>query len=641
MVDGLSYTQNKTEGGWYYSGNSGLPYAESTSWVALGLEMADLRGSSYGVIVNHYLKDYTANFLYRNQLADGSSNQFASGSYSNLVFTGGDILIAGWLGTNTWSSSDSSLWPSSSNYTKGQLRQKYDNYMSFVASQWTVANRVSSIVRDGLWQNGDYLQGNTNALYNAGTGGDTYSMFWRAMGNRALQPSLQLVGTHDWQQEFTVYLARSQERGLSTSDPFGSYATFGRVKDTAAPPWGNFAFVAYVDSTGGWNTILAGLAMTTTTLGGMPVAAIRANTTQTVPGGVIAFNATDSYHSDSSRKIVSYLWDFNASDGLNWSTPDATGIAATHRFSSPGTYTITLRVVDDNSPATAVTTTQTITVQAVPSLPPAANSGGPYTIDVGQSLTLNGSATDPNLPWGSEALTYSWDFHNNGTWGDATGANPTLTWAQLSALGISGRGRYTIGLKVTDSTAQTSIATASLIVYRNEPVAVIDPVATGILGAPLTFGANSSYHEDPSHRIVKYAWQFGDGQSALGTTVAHNYAAPGAYVITLTVMDQAGATDTKTATVNIQDSGGNRAPVARLSKNSGTWGEALVLDGSQSFDPDASQGDSIVKYEWDLNGDGTYDVISSQAVVTVPWETLLAFGPPEGRSLHASNPMAT
>lgn len=34
--------------------------------------------------------------------------------------------------------------------------------------------------------------------------------------------------------------------------------------------------------------------------------------------------------------------------------------------------------------------------------------------------------------------------------------------------------------------------------------------------------------------------------------------------------------------------------------------ETLLLDGSGSFDPDA--GDAIVLYEWDLNGDGTFDI---------------------------------
>jgi hypothetical protein len=63
-------------------------------------------------------------------------------------------------------------------------------------------------------------------------------------------------------------------------------------------------------------------------------------------------------------------------------------------------------------------------------LPTDASAGGPYTIAVGAGLTLSASAT------GIGPLSYSWDVNDDGIFGDATGANPTLSWAQLVALGI-------------------------------------------------------------------------------------------------------------------------------------------------------------------------------------------------------------
>ncbi|HVX11763.1 MAG TPA: DUF4214 domain-containing protein [Pirellulales bacterium] len=62
---------------------------------------------------------------------------------------------------------------------------------------------------------------------------------------------------------------------------------------------------------------------------------------------------------------------------------------------------------------------------------PTASAGGPYQIYVGGSLQLNAVAT-------GNSLTYSWDINGDGTFGDATGASPTLTWSQLNALGITG-----------------------------------------------------------------------------------------------------------------------------------------------------------------------------------------------------------
>ena len=49
-------------------------------------------------------------------------------------------------------------------------------------------------------------------------------------------------------------------------------------------------------------------------------------------------------------------------------------------------------------------------------------------------------------------------------------------------------------------------------------------------------------------------------------------------------------------------------------------GQDLHLDGTGSSDPDAGCGDSLVKYEWDLNADGSYEYTGAAA--TVPWSAL-------------------
>ena len=104
-----------------------------------------------------------------------------------------------------------------------------------------------------------------------------------------------------------------------------------------------------------------------------------------------------------------------------------------------------------------------------PNQPPTVSVGGPYTINEGDSLTLNSFPTDD--PDG-DPLTYSWDINGDGVFGDATGANPTLSWAQLQALGIvNGPSSFNVNLRVDDGQGHvvTSAAT-SLTVLNVAPI---------------------------------------------------------------------------------------------------------------------------------------------------------------------------
>src|SRR5262245_38174256 len=60
--------------------------------------------------------------------------------------------------------------------------------------------------------------------------------------------------------------------------------------------------------------------------------------------------------------------------------------------------------------------------------PPTVSADGtPQVFLEGQSLSLLASGFDPD----GDTLTFSWDVNGDGTFGDATGASPTLSWAEL------------------------------------------------------------------------------------------------------------------------------------------------------------------------------------------------------------------
>jgi len=97
---------------------------------------------------------------------------------------------------------------------------------------------------------------------------------------------------------------------------------------------------------------------------------------------------------------------------------------------------------------------------------PVSNAGGPYSICLGGSANLSGAAsTDPDSLCGDSLVSYDWDL-NGDTVIDVTGATPTVTPAQLTALGL-GVGPHAITLKVTDSHGETNTAGGTLTILAD------------------------------------------------------------------------------------------------------------------------------------------------------------------------------
>ncbi|MCK4392332.1 PKD domain-containing protein [Candidatus Bipolaricaulota bacterium] len=62
--------------------------------------------------------------------------------------------------------------------------------------------------------------------------------------------------------------------------------------------------------------------------------------------------------------------------------------------------------------------------------------------------------------------------------------------------------------------------------------------------APLSVAFSAMLSEDPDGFIVKWEWDFGDGNSKVGESVTHTYNTPGTYDVTLRVTDDDSATAT-------------------------------------------------------------------------------------------------
>ncbi|MFQ5900079.1 MAG: PKD domain-containing protein [Thermodesulfobacteriota bacterium] len=111
--------------------------------------------------------------------------------------------------------------------------------------------------------------------------------------------------------------------------------------------------------------------------------------------------------------------------------------------------------------------------------------------------------------------------------------------------------------------------------------------------------------------IVSYLWDLGDGSQSNLQNPTNIYNIPGVYTVTLVVTDDEGATATDTVSITV-NTPPNQAPTVSLGAGPFSGTTPLTVD----FDAAASDIDgSVVKYEWDFDGDGVYDLDTGAASI--------------------------
>ena len=187
-------------------------------------------------------------------------------------------------------------------------------------------------------------------------------------------------------------------------------------------------------------------------------------------------------------------------------------------------------------------------------------------------------------------MAWSWNFDDGGT---SSRLNPTHTYAAP--------GPYPVTLTVTDNEGATDDATALVIIgdgLQIPPTADANGPYRARKDVPHTFDGTGS--DDPDGDIVRYDWDFGDGTTAddAGPTPSHTYTTNSRYLVTLTVTDDSGETDTDITVITVGV--GNLAPQADAGDSvSGKVRRDITFDGTGSSDPDGT----IVSYAWEF-GDG-------------------------------------
>ena len=104
--------------------------------------------------------------------------------------------------------------------------------------------------------------------------------------------------------------------------------------------------------------------------------------------------------------------------------------------------------------------------------------------------------------------------------------------------------------------------------------------------------------------INRFEWDFdGNGTvdviDTVGRDQVRNYTVPGSFAVSLKITDSQGRTDTRVKTVVI----GNALPVVSVAASPTNGQVPLTVN----FTATATDSDGITRYEWDFEGDGTYD----------------------------------
>lgn len=117
--------------------------------------------------------------------------------------------------------------------------------------------------------------------------------------------------------------------------------------------------------------------------------------------------------------------------------------------------------------------------------------------------------------------------------------------------------------------------------------------------------------------IADYQWNFGDGGRGSGRSTDHEYASPGTYVVTLTLVDPFGRTASISQSVVVTVSPATPTSVFVFSPTAPTVGQAVNFNAAQSRPP---VGGTIVSYTWNF-GDGSPRVTSSDPAVAKAYAT--------------------
>jgi uncharacterized protein involved in type VI secretion and phage assembly len=334
-----------------------------------------------------------------------------------------------------------------------------------------------------------------------------------------------------------------------TSKPTGSSATLSSPTSARPTFTADFAgtYVASLTVNDGQvNSNVATVTVTAARANAAPVA--NAGTAQSVVAGT---NVTldGSASSDANGDALTYNWSLTSKPtGSSATLSSATSARPTFTADVAGTYVASLSVNDGQVSSNTATVSITATRA---NAAPLANAGTAQSVVIGNSVTLDGSASsDAN----GDALTYNWSLTSKPTGStaslsSATSARPTFT-ADVA-------GTYVASLSVNDGQVSSNPATVSITASRANaaPVANAGTAQSVVAGNSVTLDGSAS--SDANGDALTYSWSLTSKPTGSTATLTSSTSvrptftadAAGTYVASLTVNDGQVSSDTTTVSI--------------------------------------------------------------------------------------------
>ncbi len=289
---------------------------------------------------------------------------------------------------------------------------------------------------------------------------------------------------------------------------------------------------------------------------------------------------------DPAKKFI-VRWDLNG-DG-RWDYPSDASftdkIEIRHLWDKPGSYSVIVEAEDaDKNRVTAkklVSVYQGIMIEALK---------GPDTVNINEKVSITCVAKDPKF----KIIEYAWDYAGVGMFNKKT-KQPTVTCSYKKA------GIYTFVCSITNEKGMSASASKDIV--------VLNFTTTIDAGGPYKTFVNKKFTvkglaKDVDNKIVSYMWDLDNDKkyevTSGKTSVAdHVYKRQGTYVVRFAAKLDDGSVHEDTAVVNVE----NHKPKAFAGDDIVSRKKKKIALNGVGKDPD----NNIAKYEWDFNGDGTFD----------------------------------